>query len=101
MDIRFYTASSPYIEHRSPAPAADRSRSVTEKASGDYDKATFKQTSAPADDSSFASMLTQAVSARVSSGTSSRRIAEIRQQVASGTYTPDARRIAERMLGYR
>lgn len=101
MDIRFYTTSSPYMEHRSPAPVTDRTRTVTEKTSGDYDKATFKQVSAPSNDSSFASMLTQTVSARLSKGADTRHVTEVRQQVISGTYQPDSRRIAERMLGYR
>lgn len=101
MDIRFYTAASPYIEHRVSAPSMDRSRTTTEKSSGDYDKATFHPVSAPSDDSAFAALLTQKISARVSKGTDSKRVAELGQQVASGTYQPDSRRIAERILGYR
>ena len=33
--------------------------------------------------------------------TGSTRVLSLKQQVESGTYRPDARRIAEKLLGYR
>lgn len=101
MDIRFYTASSPYLDHRSSVPSVDRTKAAAEKNSGDYDKATFHPVSAPSDDSSFAGLLTRTVSARLSKGADPKHVAGISQQVKAGTYQPDSRRIAERILGYR
>ena len=39
--------------------------------------------------------------ARLEAGVSSERVLSLKQQVESGTYRPDARRIAEKLLGYR
>lgn len=38
---------------------------------------------------------------RLEAGVSSERVLSLKQQVESGTYRPDARRIAEKLLGYR
>lgn len=105
MDIRFYTASSPYqtLEYRSAASVSEKSKAITEKAAANYDKASFHQTQtcSASDDSSFAALLTQTVSARLSKGTDPAQVARLRQQIADGSYQPDSRRIAERILGYR
>jgi len=101
MDIRFYATKTNYAERRSPAPTTDRTRPVAEKAAGDYDKVTFNRPSASADDVSFARMLAQEVSAHVAKGTDPKHLAAVSQQVMSGTYSPDSRRIAEHILGYR
>lgn len=101
MDIRLYTTKTNYAERRTPAPISDKTRSAIEKSAGDYDKVTFNKNSAPADDVSFARMLAQEVSSRVTRGADPKRLAAVSQQVMSGTYAPDSRRIAEHILGYR
>ena len=66
-----------------------------------YDKVTIRKRPDAADDSSFAQMLARKLTDRLAEGDNQEKVRRLQQEVASRTYEPDARRIAERMLGYR
>lgn len=53
------------------------------------------------DDRSFVAALSKATSDSLKVGASDKKVAELHQQVQSGTYRPNAQRIAEKMLGYK
>lgn len=101
MNIKLYTNHTDYPDYRSLAPAAPKQAPATGKTAGNYDKATFNKTQSPADDSSFARILAREAASRLDKGVSQERVAVLHQQVGSGTYKPEARSIAEHMLGYR
>ena len=95
MNIRFQTVNSSY---RTPVPAQSRKAPSTGKSRGNYDTVTIHgaQTS---QEESFARVLARSSAAQLSDGVQPERIQELRQQVTSGTYHPDADRIAGRLLG--
>lgn len=101
MNIIFHTSNIDYPGYRSQPFQADRTKSCASGAAADYDKFTTNKPQFPADEASFAQILTKEVTSRLKSGVSPEKVNRIKQQVASGTYTPNARRIAEHMLGYR
>ena len=51
------------------------------------------------DDRSFVAALSKATAESLKVGASDKKVAELHQQVQSGTYRPNAQRIAEKMLG--
>ena len=53
------------------------------------------------DDRSFVAALSKATAESLKVGASDKKVAELHQQVQSGTYRPNAQRIAEKMLGYK
>lgn len=53
------------------------------------------------DDRSFVAALSKATAESLKVGVSDKKVAELHQQVQSGTYRPNAQRIAEKMLGYK
>ena len=53
------------------------------------------------DDRSFIAALSKATAESLKVGASDKKVAELHQQVQSGTYRPNAQRIAEKMLGYK
>ena len=53
------------------------------------------------DDRSFVAALSKAPAESLKVGASDKKVAELHQQVQSGTYRPNAQRIAEKMLGYK
>lgn len=53
------------------------------------------------DDKSFVAALSKATAESLKVGASDKKVAELHQQVQSGTYRPNAQRIAEKMLGYK
>ena len=53
------------------------------------------------DDRSFVAALSKATAESLKVGASDKKVAELHQQVQSGTYRPNAHRIAEKMLGYK
>ena len=53
------------------------------------------------DDRSFVAALSKATADSLKVGASDKRVAELHQQVQSGTYRPNAQRIAEKILGYK
>ena len=89
------------LDYRTLSPAASKPALPADKAAGNYDKATFSRTQAPADDTDFAHILAREAAGSLKQGASQEKIMELQQQIASGTYKPNARRIAERILGYR
>lgn len=101
MNIKFYTNHTDYPDYRSLTPAAAKAAPTTGKVTGNYDKATFNKTQPPVDESSFARILAHEAAGRLEQGAGPEKVAGLRQQVVSGTYKPEARNIAEHMLGYR
>jgi len=101
MNIKFYTNNTEPPNYHSSASAADKTKPAVGKAASNYDKATFNKPAAPVDDSEFARVLAREAAARLEQSASPEKVARLQQQVASGTYQPNARTIAERMLGYR
>ena len=53
------------------------------------------------DDRSFVAALSKATADSLKVGASDKKVAELHQQVQSGTYRPNAQRIAEKMLVYK
>lgn len=53
------------------------------------------------DDRSFVAALSKATAESLKVGASDKKVTELHQQVQSGTYRPNAQRIAEKMLGYK
>ena len=53
------------------------------------------------DDRSFVAALSKATAESLKVSASDKKVAELHQQVQSGTYRPNAQRIAEKMLGYK
>lgn len=101
MNIKLYTGNADYPDYRTFSPTASKPALPTDKAAGNYDKATFSRTQAPSDDTGFARILAREAAGSLKTGASQEKIMELQHQIASGTYKPNARRIAERILGYR
>lgn len=96
MNITFQTINTSY---RSSVPTQPRPKTKTEKAKGDYDTVNIRSTrTAQEDDESFARILARKTAAQLGS-VSQERVMELGNRVADGTYTPDAQRIAGRLLG--
>lgn len=53
------------------------------------------------DDRGFVAALSKATADSLKVNASDKRVAELHQQVQSGTYRPNAQRIAEKILGYK
>ena len=53
------------------------------------------------DDRSFVAALSKATADSIRVGASDKKVAELHQQVQSGAYRPNSRRIAEKLLGYK
>lgn len=101
MNIKIYTTHTDYSDYRSRTQAASRQTPGAEKAAGNYDKATFNIAQSPVDESSFARILSHEAAGWLEKGVSQEKVDALHRQVASGTYKPEARSIAEHMLGYR
>lgn len=101
MNIKLYINNRDYPDYHSLTPAAAKTTPASEKTAGNYDKVTFNKQQTSVDDSSFARVLAREAANRLEQGVSQERVAGLQQQVISGTYQPNARCIAEHMLGYR
>lgn len=101
MNITFYTNSADFPDYRSLTSAAGRKKTAANLNPADYDKFTANKSPLPADETSFARVLAREAAGKLEGGVSQERVSNLQQQVASGVYQPNARRIAERMLGYR
>ena len=95
MEIKLYSRND-YLDCRSLTSAADRTTTSTvavkEKRQENYDKVTIH--------SDFSKIMAEKHMSD-SADISADRIYSLRQQIAAGTYQPDARRIAECMLERR
>jgi len=103
MNIKLYTSkpATLYPEYRSLSVPTDKTpRQEPGKTNGNYDKLTIKWSLSTADEASFARILARETAVKASEGASQERVNALQKQVASGTYKPDARQIAEHMLGY-
>lgn len=89
MNVKLYTRTD-YIDRRSLMSSPEHSdvSVAAEKRQENFDKVTIG--------SGFSQALTQSAGSAVS-----QRIVSLRQQIASGTYQMDSRRIAECMLARR
>ena len=101
MNIKFYTGNTDYPDYRSITSATNTQNTPAGREAGNYDKISLNRSPYPEDDVSFARVLAREATARLEGGVSSERVLYLKQQVESGTYHPDARRIAEKLLGYR
>ena len=102
MNVKLYTRGTDYTSYRTHVIQADRSVPAPEKAAGNYDKVTIRKSQASGDtDAGFARVLARALNDKVEKGVSQKEVLRLQSAVSSGTYQPDARQIAEHMLGYR
>ena len=93
MNVKLYTRGSEYAGFRTLTTAAD-------KPAGNYDKVTIRRPAAGSE-SGFARALAKTLSEKLDEGASQSEVMRLKSAVASGSYHPDARHIAERMLCYR
>lgn len=101
MKITIYTGNTDFSDYRTVTSSGNSSKTSVDRESGNYDRISFNKSPYPEDDTSFARVLAREAAARLEGGVGRERVLEIKQQVDSGTYHPDARRIAEHILGYR
>lgn len=101
MNIKFHTGSADFPDYRAITSATTTQKTTVSREAGNYDKISLNKSAYPKDESSFARVLAREAAARLEGGVSSERVLSLKQQVDSGTYHPDSRRIAEHMLGYR
>ena len=101
MNIKFFTGSTDFPDYRSITSTTNTQKTSAGREAGDYDKISLNKSPYPEDDMSFARVLAREAAARLEAGVSSERVLSLKQQVESGAYRPDARRIAEKLLGYR
>ena len=95
MNITFSSLNTSY---RSSVPAQQRTMPRKDKAKGDYDTVNIRRSKAADDDETFARMLAKKTASQIG-GASRERVSELRSKVIDGSYTPDAQRIAGKMLG--
>lgn len=96
MNITFPSVNTSY---RSTVSAQQKTMPRKEKVKGDYDTVNIRRPRV-SDDDTFARMLARRTASQLNGASaSSEKVAELRSKVASGNYTPDAQRIAGRMLG--
>lgn len=102
MNVKLYTRGTDYSGYHTHVIPADKPVSAPEKAAGNYDKVTIRKSQASGSaDAGFARVLAKALNDKVEKGTSQSEVLRLQSAVASGFYVPDARQIAEHMLGYR
>lgn len=99
MNIKLCTNNN-FSNCHSPV-CADKVKPAAGKSAGNYDKATFRTSQETVDASGFARILAREAAGRLENRDNQEKVARLQQQVASGTYVPNARCIAERMLSYR
>ncbi|MCI8416944.1 MAG: flagellar biosynthesis anti-sigma factor FlgM [Lachnospiraceae bacterium] len=95
MNIRFQTVNSSY---RTPVPAQSRKAPSTGKSRGNYDTVTIHGTQT-SQETSFARVLARSAASQINEGASPEKVQDLKSRVSSGTYHPDADRIAGRLLG--
>lgn len=100
MNVKLYTRGSEYAGFRTLTTAADKPCAAPEKTAGNYDKVTIRRPAAGSD-SGFARALAKTLNEKLEEGASQSEVMRLKSAVASGSYHPDARHIAERMLCYR
>lgn len=101
MNIKLYTDNNIFPNCHSPISAAGKAKPEAGKSVGNYDKATFSTSPETVDASGFARILAREAAVQLEKKDNQEKVARLQQQVASGTYVPNARSIAERMLNYR
>ena len=101
MNIKPYINRAGGLDYVSPASSANPSRASAGRLTCDFDRVSLKESSHSPDDASFARALAHETAVKLEAGAGRERILSLRQQIEAGTYTPDSRRIAEHMLGYR
>ncbi|MCD8000764.1 MAG: flagellar biosynthesis anti-sigma factor FlgM [Clostridiales bacterium] len=101
MKITRYSGNTDFPDYRTVTATANSSKASAGKETGNYDRISLNKSPYPEDDASFARILAHEAAVRLEGGVSKERVLALKQQVESGTYLPDARRIAEHMLGYR
>ena len=103
MDVKLYGISvkgREYPSYRATPSVSEPARRPAAESAGSYDQLTLRQTAYPSDTKQFARLLAREAKKELSSPVSTSRVEELRSQVSSGTYQPDAAEIARRMLCY-
>lgn len=102
MNIQWLYASnalySDFYAHN--ASGSEQKQTTVQKTQANYDKVTIQHTKNTISEGSFANLLAKETASKVNAGTSQEKVLSLQHQVTSGTYQPDARRIAQKMLGY-
>ncbi|MCI8513223.1 MAG: flagellar biosynthesis anti-sigma factor FlgM [Lachnospiraceae bacterium] len=101
MDVKLYGTSAvgrDYSCCRTALYTPEQTKRQTAESTGSYDKLTLHPAQYPSDTKQFAKILTREAVKDVSAPASKARIDDLRNQVASGTYVPDADLIARRIL---
>lgn len=100
MNVNLYTGVSDFSGYVRTAPAAGPIGATAGYVTSDFDQVSLKKPTTVSD-TSFAQALAKGITAKLGNSAGPERVTALKQQVETGTYTPDSRRIAERMLGYR
>lgn len=97
MNVKFQTLNPSY---RTPTPAPRRRAAQSGNVKGNYDTVTINGPRFTQDgEESFSRILAQKAASQLGQGVGPGRVQELGQQVADGTYQPDAQKIAGRLLG--
>lgn len=99
MNINLYTGISGFPNYMRTVTSGKTPVSSSHK-DGNFDQVSLTRTQTT-DDTAFTNVLKKELVSKISMGAGSERVMTLKQQVSDGTYKPDSKRIAERMLGYR
>lgn len=104
MNVKLYGTSMvgrDYSFYRTASSVSEPAKQQRAESTGSYDKLTLHQTQYPSDTKQFARLLARETAKDVSvPAADDARVTELRRQAEAGTYIPDARQIAKRMLCY-
>ncbi len=101
MNIKLYTGNSDFSDFRAITSTGIMQKPSAGKEAGDYDRVSLNKPLPAGDDADFARLLARKAAAQLEPGVPEERVRNLKLQVETGTYQPDPRRIAERILGYR
>lgn len=101
MNIKLYTGNSEFSDFRTITSAGIMQKTSAGRVAGDYDRVSLNKPVKAGDDTDFARLLARKAAAQLEAGVDNERVHTLKLQVESGSYHPNARRIAERILGYR
>lgn len=101
MNITFYKMNNDCSKYNSPSLQQDKVKASPGSTPVNHDRLTINSSRLPTDEASFARILAREAAIHLEDGPGSEQLLRLKQQVSDGTYVPDARRIAQHMLGYR
>lgn len=102
MNIQWlYASNALYSDfHAHNTSTTEKKQTTVQKSQANYDKVTIQHTQTPISESSFANLLAKETASKANESVPQERVLSLQHQVSAGTYQPDARRIAQKMLGY-